>query len=421
MTGQQLPTIIVGAGLAGLSCARYLHDAGAPFVVLEAADAVGGRVRTDEIDGFKCDRGFQVLLTAYPEAMKQLDYESLNLKPFIAGSLIRKGGRFHRFIDPWRHPFDGIKSAFGGVGSLFDKARIAKLRSRSTRSTIESLFEEDESTTLDALRGYGFSESMIDGFFRPFLGGVFLERDLQTSSRVLHFVFRMFSQGSAALPSAGMQAIPEQMAARLGDGNVRLKSEVAEMTATSVGLTNGEQIEASQVVLATDAFSASKILKTTEPKPDRRVFCLYFAADETPVSDPILVLNGDGNGPINNLCVPTFVSPDYAPAGQHLVSVSVLEHSATDLSTLEDAVRKQACEWFGSAVDTWRHLKTYDIPHALPDQLVGKNATPGRSTSQDGIIVCGDHIGNASIQSALESGKHAAEQILNTSSSAAVA
>jgi phytoene dehydrogenase-like protein len=413
MTGQQLPTVIIGGGLAGLSCARQLDDACVPFVLLEAADAAGGRIRTDEVEGFKCDHGFQVLLTAYPEAKRQLDYDALSLKPFIAGSLIRKGGRFHKFIDPWRHPLDGVRSVFGGVGSVIDKARIAKLRSRSMRSTVESLFEAPETSTLDSLRGYGFSDAMIDGFFRPFLGGVFLERDLNTSSRVLHFVFRMFSTGNAALPSGGMQAIPDQMAARLSEGKLRLNTPVAEVNPTSVVLTNGEQIDASQVVVATDAFSASKLLKTEKPKPNRRVFCLYFAADETPVSDPILVLNGDGSGPINNLCVPTLVCPDYAPAGQHLVSISVLEASATDAATLEESVRAQAKEWFGSTVDSWRHLKTYDIPHALPDQLSGKNATPGRSTQQNGVIVCGDHIGNASIQSALESGRHAAEQILN--------
>ncbi len=415
MTVESEPVVIVGAGLAGLVCARELHRAGRPFLIIEAADDVGGRIRTDIVEGFRLDRGFQVLLTAYPAARDQFDYATLNLKPYVNGSLIRRNGRFHRLADPWRRPLDGIKSVFGGVGSFADKLRIAKLRRASQRGSIADLFQQPEQTTAAALTGYGFSAEMIDAFFRPFLGGVFLERALNTSSRVLHFVFRMFSQGDVAVPALGMQELPKQIAANLPADNIRLNTSVTSITPTSVTLSDGSNINASRVVLATGAHVAHQLLNQ-EPQPSQRVRCLYFATDKPPVNEPILVLNGDGSGPINNLCVPSIVSNDYAPSGQHLISVSVVDAEHIDSQTLEADVRSQAADWFGSStIEPWRLLAEYDIPHALPNQTNGTSATPGRATESNDVIVCGDHVGNASIQSALESGLDAA-RLLNQSS-----
>src|SRR4051794_26838005 len=184
--------VIVGAGLAGLCCARLLHQRGVPFLLLEASDGVGGRVRTDVVEGFRLDRGFQVFLTSYPEAKQVLDYKALDLKPFLPGALIRHAGRFHELTDPWRRPFAALRSLFSAVGSFADKLRVARLRSRSLSGTIEDRFRDPEFTTLQSPRDAGFSASMIEGFFRPFLGGIFLDRELRTSSRMFHFVFRMF-------------------------------------------------------------------------------------------------------------------------------------------------------------------------------------------------------------------------------------
>ena len=184
--------LIVGAGLAGLCCARALQKQGVDFLVLEAADGVGGRIRTDVVDGFRLDRGFQVFLTSYPEAKAVLDYDALDLKPFWPGALVRFRSKFHELADPGRRTFTAMNSVFSPIGSMADKLRVARLRARTLRGSIEDRFRDPETTSLQMLRDCGFSPSMIDRFFKPFLGGIFLDPELQTSSRMLSFLFRMF-------------------------------------------------------------------------------------------------------------------------------------------------------------------------------------------------------------------------------------
>ncbi len=414
MHSNQESVIIVGAGLSGLTCALELQSRNQSFVLLEAADAVGGRVRTDEVDGFRLDRGFQVLLTAYPECKRVLDYDSLDLKAFWPGALIYHAGRFSRFVDPWRKPTQLLQTAFSSVGSLFDKIRVGKLRSEANRGTLEDVFAEENISTAKALREtYHFSPEMIDQFFRPFLGGVFLDRDLETSSRMLHFVFRMFSQGDTAVPALGMQAIPNQLAARLPRESIRLNSPVRSVTTTQVVLENGDELQASAVVVATDVLTASRLCQELpEPKPPRIVTGLYFAATTSPADEPMLVLNGESDGLVNNVAVMSDVAPQYAPQGQHLISVSVLD---ANRDGLEADVRQQLKTWFGDAVDQWRHLRTYEIPAALPDQSPESLEVASRTRRlESGVYVCGDHCETGSINGAMASGRLTAEAIMSS-------
>lgn len=405
--------VIVGAGLAGLSCARRLERAGVSIAVLDASDAVGGRVRTDEVDGFLLDRGFQVLLTAYPEARQQLDYQALDLKRFLPGALVRHGGAFHALTDPWRRPGRALQSLFSPVGSLGDKLRVARLRSRVRQGTLEDQMRQPETTTLEMLEEAGFSRGMIEQFFRPYLGGIFLEPELRTSSLMFRFVFRMFAEGDASVPAGGMGAIPRQMAAHLSDGVVRLGASVAKVELGRIELASGDRLEARAVVVATDGPMARKLVGESVSAHMQGVTCLYFAADEPPIDEPVLVLNGEGRGPVNNLCVPTQVAPSYGPSGASLVSATVLGVPSESDADLIANVREHLSSWFGPAVRGWRHLRTCRIPHALPRQVPPALSAPERPVRlQRGLYVCGDHRDTASIQGAMASGRRAAEAVL---------
>jgi phytoene dehydrogenase-like protein len=419
--------LIVGGGLAGLCCAIRLQRAGVPFQLFEASDAVGGRVRTDLVDGFRLDRGFQVFLDSYPEARELLDYSALKLRPFLPGALVRFNGRFHTLADPWRRPGKAVRSVFSPIGTLSDKLRIASFRSSTLRGSLDDLFATPETTSLEALQRHGFSTSIIERFFRPFLGGIFLDPELLTSSRMLRFVFRMFSLGSATLPSDGMEAIPRQLAAKLPAENIHLKSRVARVEARAVTLESGERIDGRQVVLAVEGNMVRELLGGTTAtttgiathaemasisEAGQAVTCLYFAAPSAPVTEPVLILNGDGEGPVNNVCFPTVVAPSYGPPGKTLVSVTVLG-MASDPHRLLSDVRRQLEQWFGSDASAWSVLRVYTIPFALPRQFPPSLATPRRDVRlASGLLVCGDHRDNASINGAMVSGRRAAEAIL---------
>jgi len=396
--------VIVGAGLAGLTCARRLQAGGVDCVVLEAGDGIGGRVRTDVVEGFRLDRGFQVLLTAYPAAKKWLDYERLELKKFSAGARVWCDGTMHRVSDPWREPGALWATLRAPVGSLADKVRIATLRAAARRGTVAELFARKETSALSALRAHGFSERMIERFMRPWLGGVFLDAELETSSRMLEFVFRMFAEGDTAVPATGMQAIPEQLGAGLTPGTVRLSARVAAVESGAVRLVSGERIAGRRIVVA------AELLPEVEVPTWRAVTAVYFAAKASPLGEPTLMLNGTGRGRVNSVAVMSDVAPGYAPAGEALLSVSVLGEASRDDAALAADVRKELMEWFGAVVTEWRALRVYRVRRALPVRWPLDRRAP--AAVRPGVWVAGDFVNSASIQGAMESGNGVAEAIL---------
>lgn len=407
-------TIIVGAGLAGLNCARELSSQGRQVLVCEAADQVGGRIRTEGHEGFLLDYGFEVLQTAYPEAQRTLEYTALDLRPFLPGALIRHNGKFHRISDPWRDPLGLFGMLFSPIGNLPDKWRMAQLRRRVRSMSIEDIYERSETTTLERLHELGFSPAMVEGFFRPFLSGVFFDPELSVSSRAFEFIFKAFASGDTAVPAAGMAAIPKQLASALPPDAIRTNSPVKEVSPTGVTLATGERIEASNVVVATDGISAARLLGQANLPATRATTCLYFAAPEPPIDEPMLVLNGTGQGPINNLVVPSLLSSNYAPSGQSLIAVSVMGNPAQDDSRLEADVRQQLNAWFGKGITKWRHLKTLRIRDALPMQRPPIRHPRHHDPRQpNGILVCGEFGNPTSIHWALYSGRRAAEFILS--------
>ena len=409
---ERADVIVVGGGLAGLCCALKLHREGIPTLLLEASDGVGGRVRTDTADGFLLDRGFQVLLAAYPEARATLDYRALDLRSFYPGALVRFGGKFHKVADPWRHPVEAFKGAFSPVGTFGDKLRVRRLRKQVLKGSVEEIYQRPETTALEALQGRGFSGSMIDRFFRPFLGGVFFDRELRVSSRMFEFGFRMFSSGDTALPAQGMGAIPAQIASLLPAGMLRLNTRVDSLQERSVILSSGEKMTPGAVVLATEGPETARLLAEEKRPGSRSTTCVYFAADECPLDEPLLVLNGEGEGPVNSLAVPSLVAPSYAPAGQSLIAATLIGLPPLNDGQLVEGVRSHLSGWFGPKVSTWRHLRTYWIRHALPPQVPPlPDPTAPVHPVRPGVYVCGEFANPASLQWAMASGRKAGEAV----------
>lgn len=406
----QPDVLIIGAGLAGICCARKLIKAGVDFRIIEASDAVGGRVRTDRVNGFLLDRGFQVLLTSYPEALENLDYERLGLASFDNGALVRYHGEFYRLVDPWRVRGHFIANLLNPIGSFADKIRIGKLRSHVLRTPLDKIMLAPETTTQQALARRRFSRRITERFFRPFLGGIFLDTKLSVSSRWFEYVFRMFAEGDAALPANGMQAIPEQLAEPLPAGAILFNRRVESIDGTTVTLADGERLRAEKLVVAVEGPEAHRLLHFDKPVLSRECVCYYFAAKEPPVNEPILVLSGSTRGPINNLAVLDTVQPTYAPKGESLISVTVVGNPSRDESVLRKMVLGQLKRWFGLVVQEWRLVALYRIEHALPVVFPMDRNKPPRIRKD--VYAAGDYMATPSIQGAMESGRLAAEALI---------
>jgi phytoene dehydrogenase-like protein len=399
--------VVVGAGLAGLAAARVTAAAGLHTVVLEASDGVGGRVRTDVVDGFRLDRGFQILLTAYPEVGAQLDLDRLRLCRFEPGARVWIGDRFVPVSDPFRRPSALIATARAPVGSIADKIRVALLRRDVVTTSAAALARRPDATTADALVARGFSSSMIERFFRPLFSGIQLDPALATTSRMFELIFRSLALGDAAVPADGMGAIPQQLAAGLPGGVVHLQRPVSAVEGTTVRLADGSVVRSRAVVVATDGPAASRLLGLPDPG-SKAATCVWFAADEAPVAGKDLLLDGTGRGPACNVTVMSNVAPGYAPAGQSLVSAAVPGRADADAET---AVRDQLSWWFGSQVLGWRTLRVDTIVHAQPVQAP-HHPMKHRVRLGDGRYVCGDHRDTASIQGALFSGRRTGETVV---------
>lgn len=410
----QADVVIIGAGLAGLACSRRLWEQGIPNVILEKDQNIGGRVQTDEVDGFLLDRGFQVLQTAYPMAHALFDMDALALQPFHNGALVKLAGGFDRIMDPLRHPGYFVETMRSGVGTLADKFRLLKLRTALRGASIEELFEKDETTTYAALRTtYGFSTEMIDRFFRPFLGGITFDADLETSSRVFEFVMRMFSSGPSALPKKGMGAIASATAKGIPTDAICCGITAHQVRPSEIQFSDGNTVQCKHVVVATEGPNAYALTGAFWGPLSRSVTTLYYAAPAPPLQEPILMLEGRQGRLINNVAVLSAVSDAYAPDDQALISVTVLGNPSHTDEALDAAVRGELTDWFGSSATHYRHLRTYRIWHGLPDQPVGTFNPPQRPVSfGEGLYICGDHRDQASIQGALSSGLRTAGAVM---------
>lgn len=407
--------------MAGLTCAVYLRQAGIEATLLEASDGVGGRIRTDVIDGFRLDRGFQILLTAYPEARRLLDYDALKLQYFRPGALIHHptaspAAQWISLINPLREPTGLFQTLASDAATFSDKVRIIELIRQVGGLSTDEFFHQQGTDTQTFLEGFGFSEQVINLFFRPFFGGIFLEDALATSSNFFQFCFKNFYSGDAAVPAAGMEAIPQQLAARLNPAQIRLNTPVQRIQESTVYLENGETIQADTVVLAVDAVAAQRLLGSPAPK---RLFNhttnTYFTAPQPPKihhsgSDHLLILNPNRQSAIHNLALMSDVAPAYAPDGQALISVSTQGLDVVNEKALAERIQKELAGWFGPEVEHWRWIKTYHLPEALPTYLPD---TPHANLKwSERLFQCGDQTTYPSLNAAMQTGRKVAELIL---------
>jgi phytoene dehydrogenase-like protein len=407
----QLPTradvVVVGAGLAGLTAARTLTRAGLDVLVLEADDDVGGRVRTDVVDGWRLDRGFQVLNTAYPAVGRELDLDRLDLRDLTRGALVVRNGRRLRIADPRRDPVGAVSTARAPLGSLRDKARLAATAAKVSAVPAGRLVAADDIPAHEALRKRGFSAEAVDTFFRPFFSGVFLEDELVTSSRFLDLMLRMFTRGRSTVPALGMGEVPRQIAADLPPDRVVLGARAEAISPGSVRTGLGT-VEARAVVCATDATAAARLVDDVDDVTWRSVTTLYHVAPADPLGEPTLVLDADRSSPVVNTAVITAAAPTYGPGdGRALVSTSVLGATRT---VPEEAVRRRLGDLYDADTSGWQHLRTYVVERALPAMTAPHPFR--RPVRVGGVYVCGDHRDTSSIQGSLVSGRRAAETVL---------
>jgi len=402
--------IIIGAGLSGLTAAKVLKEAGKSIIILEAADELGGRVKTDELDGFLLDRGFQVLLTAYPEAKRLLDYDELDLCYFDPGALILNANGKTIIGDPLRNPSTLFSTLFSSVGTLMDKFRMLRLKLKLGSKTVDSIFLGKETTTINYLKTEGFSDKIIDQFFRPFMTGIFLEDQLTTSSRMFEFVFKMFSEGEAAIPSKGMGRIPMQLSKCLLPGEILFNKRVITVEENLVTTESGDYYSADFIIFATDVPGLPIPIKHLR-KNHHSVINMYFTSKEKPFDRPLIGLNTLPGKLVNNIAVMDRVSASYAKKGESLISLSLIgNHNDQDQTTLQKRVIEELSFWYPGALK-WKHLKTYHIDYALPDDDHVCDE-PDQITLNSTWLICGDHLTNGSINAAMKSGRLAAEEII---------
>jgi phytoene dehydrogenase-like protein len=417
-----MSVIVVGAGLAGLVCARNLTDAGEKVSVLEASDGVGGRVRSDKLRGFTLDRGFQVLFDAYPAVKCNVDLDALKLSSFSSGAIVCREGKRTILADPRRGldlPAFG-ETAFTPVIPLSDKIRLLTLANRLAKQAGEDA-EPSELSIEQFLRSERFSEQTIDYFFKPFYGGILLDRTLSASAGLFEYYFAMLNRGHANLPAEGIGALTQQLAkSLLESGLIKLNTLVTSLferdgVVAGVILQNGDVLESDFVVLAVDAPAAANIAALEISTKGVGVTTIYYEGPSPVWKSRYLVLNANDNVLLNNAQMLTNVSPSYAPPGRHLLGVTVLgvddtpddELSLKALVELKDLFAGDAVAF--SALTQMEMLAVYRIKYAQPVQPPGlKFAMP---PNRAGLILAGDWTASASINGAMRSGEKAANEV----------
>jgi len=404
--------LIVGGGLSGLNAAWHLQNAGKKVLILEGSDAPGGRMRSDREDGFVFDRGFQVLLTAYPEFNRKdfpVAQAQLHLHHFLPAALVFHEGRRYLLGDPLRMPAALAPTLLNPLLNLADLWKTFRLRQQLMRTAPEACFEGEAIDACGFLEQRGFSKPYIAHFFRPFLEGVFLDNPAHVDAAAFRFVYKMFAEGYAALPAGGIQTLPDAMCRSLPAGTMRTGMEVTAVTKDSVSCADGTVLHAPAVML-TGGFGQLLPGQDGLRNTWRSTLNVYFAMDSNPLPQPILCLQSSPKALAGNFTVLSAVAPGYAPAGMQLLSATHTGGRPWSES-LKEAMRNELAGLLGLNPQQLRYLRHYTIPQALPTQEKVDYA-PRIMRSDDGVWLAGDVTSNSSANAALLSGRLAAENIL---------
>ncbi|MBL7473267.1 NAD(P)/FAD-dependent oxidoreductase [Robertkochia sediminum] len=396
---------IVGAGISGLTAAVVLERNGFHPVIIEGSDRVGGRVKTDIAEGYQLDHGFQVLLTAYPTAKEYLDLKALELQHFLPGATIFHQGKQKTIGDPLRNLSLLLPTLFSGIGSVTDKVKVLELNNRLKSTSIEEVFKAPEKTTLQYLKDLGFSGEMIDMFFRPFFGGIFLESELNTSSRMFEFVYKMFGEGFAALPKAGMEAIPKQLQAKLRHTTFHFNTKVRSVEDDQIYLEDGTILKTDHTIIATEA---SALVPNLNNQDNNWVSCdtLYFETSGRVIDKPLIGLIPDKDALINNICYHTSL-PSRSKGDGDLLSVTVVKDHSLDQKELIVRIKKELQDHCN--IKTERFLKHYPIAYALPKpHAMQYELLPSETKLKSRVFLAGDYLLNGSLNAAMISGERAA-------------
>ena len=418
--------VVVGAGLAGLCCARRLQKEGCNVHLYEATDSVGGRLRTDVVDGFRLDRGFQALFATFPAVRKELDLERLDMRPFEPGALVIWKGRLYPFIDPSRRPKQLLQTMFSGLFSPADKFRLLKLRRILMRLDLTDIFLLPDQSTKRLPQGRSDSRLRLSiTLFDLIFGGIFLQRGLETSARMFGFIFKMLMEGDAAVPAGGMNAIPRQISRDLAEQTLHLGQPVTGLVldqerVTGITLADGSVVPADIVVVATTADIAAHITGIQLPAEKRSATCLYFEIPNAFTASKSVMFFADPNkftgaiSLVNNATIITNIAPSYAPEGKHLLSVSIIgEPRLTDEQMVSRARREIGSHFKDANAEEWRVIRIYRISWAQFSQPTGIfDRLPTAETDVPGLILSGEIICNSSIQGAMEAGQKAASAVL---------
>ena len=412
MEKQDYKIHIVGAGISGLIAAQTLEKVGFSPTIIESSEAVGGRVKTDLVDGYQLDHGFQVLLTSYPAAQKFLDYEALELQNFLPGSSIFSDGKENQIGDPLRDFSMLFPTVFSSLIPFSDKIKILQLNLKLKAKSLADIFNEEEKTTLHYLKDFGFSDQVISQFFKPFFSGIFLETQLETSSRMFEFVYKMFGTGNAALPKAGIQAIPDQLARKLKTTKILFNTKVKSVQDGSIILENGQVLETDFTIIATDSSQLLSNLKK-EALNWKSCVTLYFETEKRVIAKPLIGLLPAENTVINNIFYHTSLETS-VHADKELLSVTVVDHQNLKGEELVDQVKSELKVHFN--IEVIRLIKQYEITKALPDLKILKySLNPSETQHSNKIFLAGDTLLNGSLNAAMLSGESAALAVIESS------